>query len=319
MKAIQFSATRLDSLQWLELPTPTPATGEVLVEVRAAGLNPSDVKNVLGRFSYTTLPRIPGRDFAGVVVEGPPELMGKAVWGGTGKGFGFNRDGCHAQYVAVPAKAVAPKPEALSFAQAAACGVPYITAWDALERGGVQDGTRLLILGAGAVARAAQALATARGARVVVAARRAEVIRELEAEGIEVMPLSDAAQLPEQVKQRFASSPPDVIFDTTGFWLPAAVNSLAPFGRILVIAAPVDGKVDTPVLDLYRRGGSIIGINSLLYSLEACARMREHIGTAFEEGTLPIPDDLTELPLADAAAAYRDIDSGGSDKVILIP
>ncbi|GAA0583401.1 zinc-binding alcohol dehydrogenase family protein [Halomonas salifodinae] len=319
MKAIQFSATRLDSLQWLELPTPTPATGEVLVEVRAAGLNPSDVKNVLGRFSYTTLPRIPGRDFAGVVVEGPPELMGKAVWGGTGKGFGFNRDGCHAQYVAVPAKAVAPKPEALSFAQAAACGVPYITAWDALERGGVQDGTRLLILGAGAVARAAQALATARGARVVVAARRAEVIRELEAEGIEVMPLSDAAQLPEQVKQRFASSPPDVIFDTTGFWLPAAVNSLAPFGRILVIAAPVDGKVDTPVLDLYRRGGSIIGINSLLYSLEACARMREHIGTAFEEGTLPIPGDLTELPLADAAAAYRDIDSGGSDKVILIP
>lgn len=319
MKAIQFSATRLDSLQWLELPTPTPATGEMLVEVRAAGLNPSDVKNVLGRFSYTTLPRIPGRDFAGVVVEGPPELMGKAVWGGTGKGFGFNRDGCHAQYVAVPAKAVAPKPEALSFAQAAACGVPYITAWDALERGGVQNGTRLLILGAGAVARAAQALATVRGARVVVAARRAEVIQELEAEGIEAMPLSDAAQLPEQVKQRFASSPPDVIFDTTGFWLPAAVNSIAPFGRILVIAAPVDGKVDTPVLDLYRRGGSIIGINSLLYSLEACARMREHIGTAFEEGTLPIPGDLTELPLADAAAAYRDIDSGGSDKVILIP
>ena len=165
MQALQFTATgSLDTLQLRQLPQPVPAAGEVLVEVRATGVNPSDIKNVQGLFPYTTTPRIPGRDFAGVVVAGPDELLGQAVWGGTGKGFGFYQDGCHAQYVVVPANAVAPLPKSLSFAQAATCGVPFITAWDALERSQVKAGTRLLIIGGGAVAKASQVLAKARGA-----------------------------------------------------------------------------------------------------------------------------------------------------------
>jgi len=116
MKALQFSKTGdLAALTLAEVPTPTPAAGDVLVQVKAAGLNPSDVKNVLGRFPYTTVPRIPGRDFAGVVVQGPSELIGQAVWG-TGKDLGFYRDGSHAQYLTLPASGVALKPEALSFA-----------------------------------------------------------------------------------------------------------------------------------------------------------------------------------------------------------
>ncbi len=51
-----------------------------MVEVRATGVNPSDIKNVLGLFPYTTTPRVPGRDFVDVVVERPEELLGKAVW-----------------------------------------------------------------------------------------------------------------------------------------------------------------------------------------------------------------------------------------------
>ena len=134
MQALQFSATgSLDTLQLYVLAKPVPAAGEVLVEVRATGVNPSDIKNVLGLFPYTTTPRIPGRDFAGVVVAGPEQLLGQAVWGGSGQGCGFYRDGCHAQYVAVPGNAVTPLPKALTFAQAATCGVPFITAWDALS------------------------------------------------------------------------------------------------------------------------------------------------------------------------------------------
>ena len=69
MNALQFTATGdLANLSLVEVPVPVPSAGEVLVQIKAAGLNPSDVKNVLGRFPYTTLPRIPGRDFAGVVV-----------------------------------------------------------------------------------------------------------------------------------------------------------------------------------------------------------------------------------------------------------
>ncbi|HFJ9766015.1 TPA: zinc-binding alcohol dehydrogenase family protein, partial [Pseudomonas aeruginosa] len=155
MKALQFDRTGdLAALKLVDMPDPLPAADEVRVEIRAAGLNPSDVKNVLGRFPYTTLPRVPGRDFAGVVVEGPKALLGQAVWG-TGREPGFFRDGSHAQFLTLPAAGVALKPESLSFAQAASCGVPYSTAWDALQRSQVKAGTRLLVIGAsGAVGKA---------------------------------------------------------------------------------------------------------------------------------------------------------------------
>ncbi len=319
MQALQFTATgSLDTLQLRQLPQPVPAAGEVLVEVRATGVNPSDIKNVQGLFPYTTTPRIPGRDFAGVVVAGPDELLGQAVWGGTGKGFGFYQDGCHAQYVVVPANAVAPLPKSLSFAQAATCGVPFITAWDALERSQIKAGTRLLIIGAGAVAKAAQVLAQARGAKVVMAARRADVVQSLQGQGITAFKLSEEGQLAEQAREHFQQQAPEVIFETTGFWLAAAVNSVDTFGRVAIIAAPKDGLISLSSLNLYRRGGSIVGINSLLYSLEDCAQMLTQIGAAFDVG-LAVPSGFIELPLADAVAAYQQVSAGASEKIVLIP
>jgi NADPH:quinone reductase-like Zn-dependent oxidoreductase len=123
MQALSFSQTGdLSALALVERPTPMPADGEVLVEIKAAGLNPSDVKNVLGFFpAYTTPPRIPGRDFAGVVRQGPPDMVGKRVFG-TGLGLGFSQDGTHAQFLTLPAAGCAEIPETLSFAQAAASG-----------------------------------------------------------------------------------------------------------------------------------------------------------------------------------------------------
>ncbi len=68
------------ALQIRDVPQPRPNPGEVLVEIHAASINPSDVKNFQGAMKQTTLPRIPGRDFAGVVIEGDPSLMGMEVW-----------------------------------------------------------------------------------------------------------------------------------------------------------------------------------------------------------------------------------------------
>src|SRR5829696_5511382 len=96
-------------LRQTEVPRPDPGEGEVLIEVDATAVNRSDVLNARGAFPFTTLPRIPGRDFAGVVVEGPGELLGKEVWGTGGGDLGFLRDGSHAGYVAVSRNAVAPK------------------------------------------------------------------------------------------------------------------------------------------------------------------------------------------------------------------
>ncbi|QXI30799.1 quinone oxidoreductase family protein [Pseudomonas vanderleydeniana] len=319
MKALQFLKTGdLSALQLVDLPMPVPAVGEVLVQVKAAGLNPSDVKNVLGRFSYTTLPRVPGRDFAGVVVEGPQALIGQEVWG-TGKELGFTGDGSHAQYLTLPADGVALKPAHLSFAQAASLGVPYTTAWDALERSLVKDGTRLLVIGAnGAVGSAAIALAKIRGAQVLAAVRRPEQAEALRARGFDAIVLDKPEDLAASVNGVFPGGA-EVIFDTTGFWLPAAVAALATFGRIAIIAAPVDGHVQLPALALYRKGGSVVGINSLLYGTVACARMLEQFGRFFDEGLLALPSGLRESPLADGPARYAEVNQGSSEKVILLP
>ncbi len=319
MHALQFTVKGdLNSLQYVEVPTPTAAAGEVLLEIRAAGLNPSDVKNVLGRFPYTTVPRIPGRDFAGVVVEGPSQLLGQAVWG-TGKGLGFTRDGSHSSHIVLPAGDVALKPQALSFAQAASCGVPFTTAWDALERSLVKAGTTLLVIGAnGAVGDAAVSLAKARGAHVLAAVRRPESLAELNQRGIAAILLGDPAALPAQVEEHFNGGA-EVIFDTTGFWLPAAVPALANFGRIAIIAAPVDGNVQLPALALYRRGGVLVGVNSLLYTPQECAAMLDGFGGLFDQGLLPLPNQLREVALSEGVASYAAVNSGSGDKFILLP
>ncbi len=80
---------------------PIPRAGEVLVRVQAAAINPSDVKNVLGKMELTTVPRTPGRDLAGVAEQGPAEWIGRPVLG-TGGDLGFRRDGSHAEYLTVP-------------------------------------------------------------------------------------------------------------------------------------------------------------------------------------------------------------------------
>jgi NADPH:quinone reductase-like Zn-dependent oxidoreductase len=318
MKALQFDKTGdLSSLRFVDVATPRPGADDVLVEIKAAGLNPSDVKNVLGRFPYTTLPRIPGRDFAGVVVEGPQALLGQEVWG-TGRELGFFADGSHAQFVKLPASGVAHKPSHLSFAQAASLGVPYTTAWDALERSDVSAETRLLVIGGGAVATAALALAKVRGAQILAAARRPEQVKDLQAQGFATIQLDKPEELGAQVHAVYSGGV-DVIFDTTGFWLPASVAALAPFGRIAIIAAPVDGHVQLPALALYRKGGSVVGINSLLYGVEACAAMLEQFGRFFDEDRLPLPQGLVEVPLAEGLARYAEVNQGSGDKIILIP
>jgi NADPH:quinone reductase-like Zn-dependent oxidoreductase len=320
IKALRFDRTgSLDALSLQSVAPPRAQPGEVVVEVCAAGVNPSDVKNVLGRFPYTTLPRTPGRDFAGVVVDGPAEMIGEEVWG-TGKEFGFVRDGSHAERIAVPQNGIAPKPSLLTFAQAASCGVPYTTAWDALERSGISPGEGLVVIGAaGAVGRAALALGRWCGAQVIGAVRRPQQVEQLAAEGFEAILLGEGADLSAAV-HRYYPAGADLIFDTTGAWLGAAVSALAEFGRIAVIAAPPGGACELPLLDLYRRGGSIVGINSLLYDSRACAAMLDRFSIAFATGLLPPPPPPQERPLSQALAVYRELAGGaGADKIVFIP
>jgi len=129
---------------------------------------------------------------------------------------------------------------------------------------------------------------------------------------------SAADNLAEQVKAVFPAGA-QVIFDTTGFWLQEAVSALANFGRIAIIAAPPDGMVHFPALALYRKGGVLIGVNSLLYDNTDCARRLEEFGRHFEAGVIDAPTDILEIPLADGKAQYALIAHGSSTKAVLVP
>lgn len=317
MKALQFDQLgSLDALKLCDCPLPVPAEGEVLVKVKAAGINPSDIKNVLGRFPYTTLPRIPGRDFAGIVIEGPAAWKGVEVWG-SGKGVGFTRDGTHAEYVTLPATALSRKPASLSFAQAASCGVPWITAMEALDRSHVQQHTNIVIIGNGAVAQAALHMAQARGANVVMALRKPDQCRQLTHQGIKTILLTDEASLPAQVKPYFAHGA-EVIFDTTGYWLGASVQSLADRGRLVIIATPSAAPLPFPALDFYRRSATLIGVNSLLHDLPTSAQMLDKLGQQFDSGKLAAPTFLHECQLDEGIAVYRAIFDGDSRKHVFV-
>ena len=85
------------------------AANEVLIEVKAAAVNPSDVKAATGLMAYAVFPRTPGRDYAGIVIDGPADWIGREVFGSSGD-LGIRRDGTHATHLAVEADAVVEKP-----------------------------------------------------------------------------------------------------------------------------------------------------------------------------------------------------------------
>jgi NADPH:quinone reductase len=283
VKALRFERTGdLAHLELVEVPKPAPGKDEVLVEIKAAGLNRSDLSNVMGNHRYTTLPRIPGRDFAGVLAH-----SGEPVWG-TGAEFGFTRDGSHAEVLVVPSAAVARKPRALSFVQAAACGVPYVTAWHALEQARVGKGAKLLVIGAaGAVGSAAVQLARLRGAEV-----RGAVRADLKAG--------------EPLHGKW-----DIVFDTTGHWLAPAISALERHGRVVVIVSPGEDTQNVPIRELYRREASIVGVNSLLYSPAECARLLRELAPHFESGALRAPERIAPSPLGVEPYAALKAGRGG--------
>jgi NADPH2:quinone reductase len=160
-----------------EVPKPTPAAGEVLIKVKASGLNPLDLKIMAGQAAHaqTKLPAIPGIDASGIVEavgEGVSEFSpGDEVYGMVG-GVG-GHPGSLAEYVVTDARGLARKPARLPFHDAAAIPLIFITAWEAIvDRANVQAGQKLLIHGgAGGVGHIAAQIARARGAEVYATVR----------------------------------------------------------------------------------------------------------------------------------------------------
>ncbi len=324
MKALRFARQgALDHLAVEDLPDPVPAAGEALVAVRAAGLNPSDPKNVLGKMAQTTLPRIPGRDFAGVVVAGSGAWLGAEVLG-SGDGLGFTRDGSHAELLAVPEEALVRKPPEISFAQAAAVGVPYLAAWMALiDAAGLRRGETALILGVnGAVGAAAGRLAHWRGARVLGTVRASTdrtPVPAAPSPSADVVIDLDRRGLVEAVHEETGGRGVDVALDVVGGPLfEPCLRSLARGGRQVSIAASGDPRVSFNLADFYHREARLFGIDTLALDFAGSRRILEQLLPGLRDGTLAPPPPRI-WPLADGPAAYRLLDAGKAEsKIVLV-
>ena len=315
MRAARFEAFGAPStLHVVDVAMPKATADEAVVAIRAAAINPSDVKNVAGKMSQTKLPRTPGRDFAGVVSAGPAEWMGAEVWG-TGGDLGFTRDGTHAQAVLVPVGALRRKPAGLTFSQAAAVGTPFLVAQLGLKRAGVSEGHVVLVVGAaGAVGSAVVQIAAWRGARVVgvvLDEKQADVVRSFGAS--DVLTVHRGEDPTAAFAKQLAKGGVDIAFDTSGVSLNACVNALRHKGRVVAITAPPDGKATFDLRELYRRDGQIIGVDSLKLTSVDAASILEELGSGFEAGALR-PPTVIERPLSDIVAAYET-----RGKVVLTP
>jgi NADPH:quinone reductase-like Zn-dependent oxidoreductase len=306
MKALRFAEFGPPSvLRIEELAIPEPAEGEALVRVQAAGINPSDIGDVAGRFKHTTLPRIPGRDFAGVVVKGK-QHEGEEVWGSAPK-LGIDRDGSHAEYVVVPAETLAVKPKSLSMAQAGAIGIPYITAWaSVVDAAQIQPSETILIVGvAGAVGQAATQIANWKQARVIGADTASNPLP-----GIESVVNTKAEDLRERVIELTAGKGVDVVFDTVGgAMFEPALRSLGLKGRHVAIASRGEPRVSFNLIDFYHNFSRLLGVDSYGLTARQVGEIAAEIARGFEAGVLK-PPPIEIVPFEKAVDAYSRVAGG---------
>src|SRR4051812_6044985 len=322
--ALRLNAKAQDAASFapaIERRTLARGVDEVVVEIRAAGVNPSDVKAATGLMPYAVFPRTPGRDFAGVVIDGPREWVGREVFGSSGD-LGIRRDGTHATHLVVGRAALVEKPASISMEEAAGIGVPFVTAIEGFRRAGAPEPQdTVLIMGLnGKVGQAAAQLATWRGAKVIGVVRKDEAYQGHANGPIEVIN-SSATEVAARVLELTGGKGAHIVFNTVGDpYFQAANKSLAPAGRQILIAA-VHPVVEFNILEFYRGRHSYVGIDTLAFSSEASAKLLRETLPGFAGGQLrPYPISPKAIyPLVEAKPAYLAVIGSSRDRVILRP
>ena len=303
---------------------PTPKSGEVLVRIKASGVNPLDLKIRAGQAAHARhpLPAILGIDLAGTVEAVGPGVAafreGDEVYGMTGGVGGVQ--GSLAEYAAVDAALLARKPSNLAMREAAALPLIFITAWEGLvDRAKVQAGQKVLVHGgAGGVGHVAVQLARARGAEVFAtgSAKSTAFIAQIGATPIDytVMTVDD------YVARYTGGRGFDVIYDTVGgTTLDASFNAVRRFGHVVSAL----GWGTHALAPLSFRAGTYSGVFTLLPLLTNEGRahhgeiLREATGLV-EAGKLRPRLDPRRFGLSSAGAAHAAIEDRSAEGKIVI-
>ena len=300
-------------LSVIEEPVRDPGPGEARIEIRAAGVNPVDVKSYSGAFG-TDPSRLPirlGAEAAGMVTAIGPDTAGPAGPVRVGdEVIAYRAPGAYASELVVPAQAVIPKPETLDWQQAAGLLLTGVTAWHLLVATAVGAGDTVLIHGAsGGVGLMAVQLAALRGARVVATASpaRHDLLRDLGA-----LPVAYGPGLADRVRTA-APAGVDAALDLVGTdeaW-DVSLGLVADKARVATIVAAARGL---------RAGIKVLGgAPGADPGSEIRQRARLDLARLAQDGKLQVVVSQT-FPLADAAAAHRVIlDGHTAGKIALSP
>jgi NADPH2:quinone reductase len=324
MQAIRVHAFGGPEVLRLEtVPDPIPGPGEVVVDIRAAGVNPADTYMRLGTYAIVPpLPYTPGGDAGGVVSAvgtGVADLTaGDRVFVGTA--ISFDLTGCYAEKVKRRADEVLPIPAGVSFAQAAAFGVSYTTAHYALfARGGAQAGETVFIHGAsGSVGTAAIQLAKRAGLKVIGSAGSEKGLELVRREGADHAVNHTQAGYIEEVRRLAGGKGPEIILEMlANVNLAADLDLVAKYGRIIVIGNRGEISISPRVAMMKE-----IDIRGIALWNSTPAQMRPimaDILAGVADGSLR-PIIGREMKLAEAAAAHVAVlQPGAYGKIVLVP
>jgi NADPH:quinone reductase len=320
MKAIRVQAFGPPEVMKLEtVPEPRPGPGQVLVRVRAAGVNPVDAYIHTGKYRPDLpLPYTPGIDGAGIVEnvgEGVTTVRpGERVY------LTWATSGSYAEKVVCAAANVYPLPEKVSFAQGAALGVPYGTAYRALfQRAHAAPGETVLIHGAsGGVGLAAVQIAHAAGLRVVGTAGSAEGMALVGQQGAHLVLNHKQPGYLDGLRSGRDGQGVHVILEMlANANLGSDLGVLAPGGRVVVIGSR--DKVEIDPRDIMIRDAAVLGMLLFNISPQELASVHAAIGAGLSQGTL-CPVVSRELPLAEAPAAHHAVmETSALGKLVLVP
>jgi NADPH:quinone reductase len=323
VRALQIDRTgSLNALAIRTVADPRRKNDEAIVRVEAAGVNPSDIGIVLGRFGHLTLPRVLGRDFTGEVIDGPAELIGKLVWGTGGGELGLTRDGTHAELLAIPANTLALRPPQLSSEGAAAIGTPALTAWITLvDLAHTKAGEWVIVSGAaGSVGMLAVQLVKALGAKPIALVRSSDDVTALEEIGVSSIVRSDRDDLAAVTQRLTDGKGAGVALNAVGAPIYAAlVDALGKGGRLVIFSAAGGREVTLDLFGFYRKRLTFYGLDSAALSMQETGAILKRVSPYIESGAL-VPPPIAEIyPLEQAAEAYGRVQAGAGGKVVIRP
>jgi NADPH:quinone reductase len=314
-KASSIADLRLELVE--QVPT-QPAPGFALVRVMAAAINPSDVKATLGIMPKAVFPRTPGRDFSGIVIEGPADWIGKEVFG-SGGDIGITRDGSHASFLHLPVEALHLRPMNITIEEAGAIGVPFVTAFEGYRRSGFpQAGMTVAVMGAnGKVGQAAVQIAAMYGAKVI-AVQRSSIFDAFSCSAVQVVNSRDLSpdEIADSILQLSGGKGADIVYNTVGStYFEAANKSLAKGGAQIFIATQ-DRAVPFDIFTFYRGMHTYVGIDTLALDCVASTTLLDLLRQGFESSKLkPFPVDQV-FSLDNALEAYKLVLSGSKKRVV---